>query len=509
MNNQIYKPSNKVSVPGLIVLFFGLIVVGFGIYFIYEVLDGWIPLIYLNILLAIGAGFALGGIGGQIVKKFRLRSPLFVLIVGIIALLIANYLRIAVYCSRDYDKNFDKVFQLELWTGIDKTDPKLDPQLKVLYSYIAPLSSDEALEELGGMSTSDGGYADALFDKEKTKTDFKKFIGSSYEEFKQNFLGCETIYDLYVNYGGFVKPTIVSLSTHPDRLFAYLKCVNEDGRWTIKSHRSGLSDSLIGENDNVKGFMLWGVWFFEFLFLTLPAIALMLDKAKAPFVESEGEWAEPEKPMPEFRFVIPPTGRLSTVEGLRTEMMKNAECIFTLDPIPAIAPPAERFYRVTFCRSRYYDENFITVVQSTLTNARKNQRREAKVIKYLSVSADYIATMFGTFEYVVPAMCKGENRAAEISKENKERAQAEQDNIGKPHAPAPPKATGAEAIFDEPSPYSRARIDTSQADSFAAKELERERKEAAAQQPAFKQPTSGDMDSLDTSNLDLSNFDFK
>ena len=493
MNNQLYKPSNKAPVIGLVVLFLALSAVAIGIFWIYEIIEGWMPLIYLNILMAVGAGVAVGAIGGKLVKSFKLRAPVVVLIVTCAAMLFASYVRAAIYVSRDWEKNYYSFLkdynmgemlanvpdsEIDAWNGEDE-------QSQLLYSMIASISADSDDDEEVQM--------------------VKNLFGNSVDDFKANIKRIKnekmTFYEVYFDICKAEKRTAFYLVMHPGKLFEDLKNINEVGRWSIKSHRYGLSDT---DRESVKGFLLWFVWLGELLILTVIPVWWAFDKSRYPFIESEDEWAAEEKPMPDFKFDGPDSGRGAGEQAfVKAETLKDPNYLFTLPAIPIIAPMPDEYYKVTYCRSRYFDENYITVAYSKLVNARKNQRRQQVLVKNMRVDADFIATLYGTFECTVPALCKGTNRAKEVNAANEERKQAAES--GRPLSPTPPKATGAEAIFDEPLNFSRPKPKPAErGDDFIAKQMAEEQKQAST-----PRPTSGDMDSLDTSNLALSHFDFK
>lgn len=489
MNNQLYKPSNKAPVAGLIALFIGMTVAGVAVYWLYELLEGWIPLIYLNILLAFGASMLLGFIGGKMVKSFKMRAPFIVLIIACVAMLIASFARIAIYVARDWDKQYDVLKDYNFGEILASVpDSEIDAwsedsaEVKALYAMLATIDDNS----------------------EDEKKFVKNLFGDSVETFKANIKRIKnekmTYYEVMFDVCKVEKRTAVWLMTHPGEMFSDLKDINEYGRWTIKSSRHSFSSTSTTENNNVKGFMLWIVWFFELLILVGPAVYMTFDKAKQPFIESEDDWAVEEKPMPEFKFLPPDAVGRSASAVVKAEVLRDANYLFTLKAIPIIAPTPDEYIKVTYVRSRYFDENYITVTDSLLTNARKNQRRNTVLVKDLSVNADFIATLYGTFECTVPALCKGENMAKAMSAANEERKKAMES--GRPLSPTPPKATGAEAIFDEPSIFSKQKAQP-KTDDFAQKQYEEEQKQAQAAKPS----TSGDMDGIDTSALDLDKID--
>lgn len=539
-----YKPSNKANPVGLIVLFAVMLFGGFAIYWVYEFIESWMPLIYLSILIALGAGFAIGALGNIVIKKFKIRSPMLAIIVSCIAILLATIGRWAVYCSRDFDKQFREPLEErkidEASLGLNKVDPSsMSPERYDQFVKMMSLILDSF--EVNG--SDNNNYTDAIIDRTKMISGMKELFGTSYSEFLTNLKNCTDAYQLYVKYLGLEEVTTMDMITHPGRMFKYIKMVNDQGRWNIKSHRYSLSSQE--DSEPVKGIFLWFVWLGELLMLTAPAIAMVYDTLKDPYIESENEWAITDKNAPNFLFEDPNAGKGNSVAMLKSEIMKNPENLFMLKPIGVISRIPEVYFKVTYKRSNFFDENYITIIHSTLVNARKNERKNITVIKDMRVDASYIATLYGLFEQTVPVMCHGENRAKEFEAKIDAKEQAIANGL--PLSPQRPKATGAEAIFDQPSMYVQARQHNTAAapssmqpsstgtpsymqpsstgtpsymqsptmeapsymqpsaapvqeeTSFAQQELANEKKSAN---------NHGDMDGLDTSNLDLDNFDF-
>ena len=540
-----YKPSNKANPVGLIVLFAVMLFGGFAIYWVYEFIESWMPLIYLSILIALGAGLAIGALGNIVIKKFKIRSPMLAIIVSCIAILLATIGRWAVYCLRDFDKQFREPLEErkidEASLGLNKVDPSsMSPERYDQFVKMMSLILDSF--EVNG--SDNNNYTDAIIDRTKMISGMKELFGTSYNEFLTNLKNCTDAYQLYVKYLGLEEVTTMDMITHPGRMFKYIKMVNDQGRWNIKSHRYSLSSQE--DSEPVKGIFLWFVWLGELLMLTAPAIAMVYDTLKDPYIESENEWAITDKNAPNFLFEDPNAGKGNSVAMLKSEIMKNPENLFMLKPIGVISRIPEVYFKVTYKRSNFFDENYITIIHSTLVNARKNERKNITVIKDMRVDASYIATLYGLFEQTVPVMCHGENRAKEFEAKIDAKEQAIANGL--PLSPQRPKATGAEAIFDQPSMYVQARQQHNTAaapsgmqpsstgtpsymqpsstgtpsymqsptmeapsymqpsaapvqeeTSFAQQELANEKKSAN---------NHGDMDGLDTSNLDLDNFDF-
>lgn len=514
IETNTYKPSNKFSPIGIILMFFSMLAVGLILSWLYLILNRAIPLIYLNIILAAGVSFGLGAIGGFFVKVYKIRAPKLALIVSIIALIFVNYGKWAIYVGRDYDKYM--------------YDDMRDSQVTELYTMIVgknvplPSNEEEAKELLTAMELSKnynikneltkmvGGNSD-LEKQLSAITMLTNVLGETVGDMLENLLGSTpeeivkcaekiknsgsmNLYEYLYDFRGLQPRTATWLMVHPGELFSDIKNINTAGRWTIKSHRYGLGDN---QGDNVSGILLWMVWFGELAMLTIPALLMIHKKAKYPFIESEDEWAVEDKPTPTFLFadLFPSEGADSTM--VKGRIMRDPDYLLSMPIITVTQAIPEKYYSLTYCRSKYYDEIYITVQFTTVTNPRKNQKKTTPVVTYLRVTPDFLATLYGLFGYTVPPLCQGVNKAEEVKKENQERANNAAS--GRPHAPTPPKATGAEAIFDQPLYHRPAQqAAPKQEESFAEKELKEERKSST---------TSGDMDGIDTSSLNLDDID--
>lgn len=559
MNNpEYYKPSNKFSPVGLVLMFISMIAVGVIVSWLYLIINSVIPLIYLNILLAAGVSAAIGFIGGRFIKIFKIRNPMAAIIVAVAALLCVNYVKWAIYVDRDNDKYvYDDMKDYTLSEYSSQINP-----IPAMYAYMItnstemspeeaadaiynveedgvklmqePLNKIEDLAKEQGYDTSTmTAEQRAYFDSGITFWELLEldiFLGRDVDEIVESSkelanAGDDTNTYEWVKEHGHRK-TVGYLLSHPSELFRSVKTINAVGRWSIKSHRySSLNDS---NSSLVKGWMLWIVWFGELLMLTIPALMMIRESAQKPFIEAEDDWAIVDKPAPEFKFVDPYPTQSNSPATAASSFTRDPDYLFSLEPLTSLMAVPDRFFFLTYCRSKYYDEIYATLTCSTLTNKAKNQRQNSVLVKDLRVDANFLATMFGRFHYQVPPLCQGENRAEEIEKETKARAMAEAS--GKPLAPQRPKATGAEAIFDEPPITAKPKVETEE--DFARRQMEEERRKAEAEHkmqpvdvpkapkveappvqsytpPAGTPGGSGLMDGIDTSNLDLSNFDFK
>lgn len=516
--NELYKPSNKFSPLGIVLMFFAMLVAGVVVSWLYLVIASVIPLIYLNILMAVGISFLLGFIGSKFVKVFKIRFPVLALVVTAVALVLVNYAKWAIYVGRDWNKNFyDDMKDMSVTELVSDEDlPTTKEEAETMattlplfknytFSSLASLSSEAA----PWISTVEKLFGDSLYDM------YTGLLGSTADEIMESADKIRSsnmsLYDYMFEYRGMKARTTGFLLTHPGELFSDIKDINSVGRWTIKSHR--YSSGFDADAEPVKGFMLWMVWLAELAILVAPALVMVYGEAKKPFIESEDDWAVEEKPMPQFAFKDNSFTTGTSKEMVKNQVLRDPYYLMEMETVSPIALLPEKCYLLTYVHSKYFDEIYITLVYSALTNARKNQRQVSKLITNMRVDADFLATLYGRFELTKPALCQGENRAEEVAKENAEKKAAA--NV--PQSPQRPKSTGADAIFDEPSLYRQSR-EKAAAQSFAAQELAKEQKaaeEAAKQeQQSYSSSgssfqSSGDMDGLDTSSLDLNKIDFK
>ena len=514
---NIYKPSNKFSVIGIILMLFSMLAVGLILSWLYLILNRAIPLIYLNVILAAGVSFGLGAIGGFFVKVYKIRAPKLALIVSLIALLMVNYGKWAIYVGRDYDKYMyedlkdTKVTELNnMILGRDFALPQTEEEAKAFLLNIqmsktinikAELTktmklfgdSDEVEKTLSAITMLTNILGETAGDM------MESLFGSTPEEIlecsaKIKNSGNMSLYDYLYDFRGKQARTGLWLMAHPGELFSDIKNINSVGRWTIKSHRYGLGDN---QGDNVSGIILWIVWAGELALLMIPALLMIHKKAKYPFIEAEDDWAVEDKPAPAFVFadIFPMEGADSAM--VKGRIIRDPDYLLSMPIITVTQAVPEKYYYLTYCRSKYFDEIYITVVFTTVVNPRKNQKKTTPVVTNLRVTPDFLATLYGMFGFTVPPLCQGVNRAEEMKKENA--ARQEESFSGRPHSPTPPKATGAEAIFDQPfSGRSAAREQPKQEESFAEQQLKEERS---------SHTTSGDMDGIDTSSLNLDDID--
>lgn len=500
-----YKPSGKYSAAGLIALFISVTVVGIILSWIYLLLNSVITLVYLCVLIAFLVSAAIGFTGGYLVKKFKIRNPAMAMLALCLGLVIANYTKWAIYVSRDFDDlYYDDMKSTTAYQYYLGSEAEYDVYFEDVDDFIdtfknTPASlfiNDMTADEMKYMSDEDieSLQNDSMWDY----FDFDNILGTDAETVEKSLEKAAEMnaYEFTFDYREMKPKTTGYLMTHPGEMFKDIKNINDVGRW---SYRANTTSSY---STTVNGFMLWLVWLGELLILTLPAAFAVHKNSTFPFIESEDDWAEKVESDNMFKF----SDRDSMGIQVTSVMMKqklSATPDYILDMRPA-SSGSDSFYSVSYCHSRSFEENYISVKLTTITYKGKKAQTNTKLItQFILVDADYIATLYGIFGLPVPAMCKGRNTRVQTDPQP-----------AKAKAPTS-AAVNAEDIFNQPVPdikspqtvKASAAVDTENAnDDFAAAQLREEQKSSVIDKMNgydSNSPTSGEMDGLDTSNLNL------
>ena len=107
MDGKYYKPSDKFSVVGLILMIVCTTLAGVAISFLYLKLNSVCPIVYLCVLMAVLYGGAMGGVAYFFIKKFHLRSPKMVIVSLCVALLFTTYFKWALYDHNDRQDQYE------------------------------------------------------------------------------------------------------------------------------------------------------------------------------------------------------------------------------------------------------------------------------------------------------------------------------------------------------------------------------------------------------------------
>lgn len=435
---NFYKPSNKFSVIGFILLFLSVTVAGIGLSWIYLILNAVIPWIYACIFFAFCLSFALGTIGAFFVKTYKMRNPAMAVLAVVLALLIVNYAKWAIYVNRDFEKNYYKDMKAEKASeyysiSLKDVEENFDSVDDFITSFKAIKASDFAAaipdsvksqfsaEERERLST---GNVWDLYELDEV-------LGTSTKEVTASLNKIDTMnaYDYSYKYRNMHAATVMRLMTHPSELWQDIKDINEVGRWSI-GRRLSTSKSL------VNGVMLWLVWIAELAVLVIPAIDMVYKKASHPFIEEEDDWAVEEKMNGIFRFRDPyPNSLTKSPNAVKTQLLQTPDFMLMQSPLSADSS-SDRYYSVNYCHSKYYDYNYITVsVTATTYNRNKHQETTNVLLSNIAVDPDYIASLYAMFGIALPPMCKGVDRRGEMEQV------IQPDNV---------KSSGYEDIFDKP-----------------------------------------------------------
>lgn len=138
---EVYKPSGAVGFKTIPLLVIGLIVIAV-LAVAYALLLELIPFIYVNALLALGMGIALGTVGAFIVKQGHCRNVMLAMLAG---LLLASTGLLGKFVSQYYSARAEGI---EFWQNVDvgeveglteETRPQIIESFKEDYSFVEHL----------------------------------------------------------------------------------------------------------------------------------------------------------------------------------------------------------------------------------------------------------------------------------------------------------------------------------------------------------------------------------
>ena len=504
---QTYKPSNTFSFVGFILMFISMLVAGALLSWLYVILQNVIPSIYLCILITILFGAAIGGIGAVFVKIYKIRYPFLAIIATLIAMLFVYYFHWCVYVAKDYDKNiYDSMKKYNASTtflGVSDSeinDDVIESFVAAHKAYPTRWKSDE-FSILG------------------IKNGYEDILGSTDEEIRDSIrnIAGKNCYQFIYEYRKLPEHSIGYLLVHPGDLWEDISNINKDGRWTTTSSRSSYSSSNKTSKDNVKGAFLWLVWLGEMILMFAPAVAIVSFRAGSPFIEQDNDWAITDKPQTTFKFVDPFPGNSNGEKQFKATFLNDIDSIFTLQPLLPQMGSLNTFYTVNYCHSKFYTENYLTVLHTRVTNARNNQRATTTIAKKILVDANYIATLHAMFNLPVPANCPGTNMFAQ----QQEQPQQNYDQQSYEQPQQDYNQQSYEQHDYQPQQDYAPQEDHSQ-QGYEQQNYDQPQQQYQSQyqpqyQPQYQQPqqgnapqedySSGDMDGIDTSNIDLSSLD--
>ena len=514
-----YKPSNTFSFVGFILMFLSMLITGALLSWLYVVLQAAIPIIYLCVLITVGFGAAIGGIGYFFVKTYKIRHPMIAMLATLIAMLFVYYFHWCVYVSRDYDKNiYDSMKSQQAASYyLGFTDSEMDKNgLYENPDRLITVYKSMKVKNFTALSTSDLNSLPAkqrdLYNKNATVWEFMDLdnvLGKTDSEIKTSIrdMRGKNAYTFTYEYRNQPKHNIGYLLVRPGELWDDIRSINTQGRWTMSSRHSYSSKS---SKTPVTGVMLWLTWLGEMLLMFIPAVAIVRVKAVAPFIESESDWAVTDKPQLSFKFVDPFPGNSNGENQFKVTFKNDIDSLFTLQPLLPQMGSLSTYYTVTYCHSRNYNENYLTVVHTRINSAKNNQKVNSVIVKDILVDADYIATLHGMFGYPQPIACNGVNRFAQQAQQQQQAYEQQQN--------AQQQAYAQQQQYEQQQAYAQQQ-QYEQQQAYAQQQQNPQQQAYAqqqqnAQQQAYAQPQQqayaqnyGEMDAIDTSDIDLSSLD--
>ena len=281
------------------------------------------------------------------------------------------------------------------------------------------LGGDSGLGAMGSMASGLAGggtaalseYADRYLDDNPDANLWETIgmaalLGSDRDEIEEsiNMLGELSIKDYLLDYrgeelGDYIgfasKKSLSKILTQPGKMLKDIKKINEEGRWGISSRRSYMSSTSDEQPDNIKGFMLWIVWFGELLMINIPAFAIAVPMCKQPFIESDNDWAQ--KYPTQFKFGAVNAASLKSSMEIDPMSLFNNQALIT-------AGGRTNYFTVTLFHSRSFMENYVLVDNTTYDSRRKTYNHK-NFINYMIVDTEFVGTLFTIFGLNPPVGC--------------------------------------------------------------------------------------------------------
>lgn len=428
MFDRYYKPSNRFSWAGVIILFLLILVVGSGAAWLYLLINRKCTIVILNVLAAIVYGVGIGLLGGLAVKKCKLRSPMVVIITVLLAVFGMTYIKWAMYDYYDYQMIAEQYDEYASGSSMEKElkSEKAYTWFEMDYDFDETnYTFDEnwdwcqqnAYETFYGQYLA-AGYSSDDFNEQYSKEqqdemkdctvyeyyDYDTLLGDSKEECKKNlekakemtayeYLQYRDLEDYYI--GGYETPSFMKVLTHPGTLWADIKDIAEVGRWSYtSSSSSNYSSSSNSDGDVVKGAMLWIVWIAELLIIDGCAIFFACQPAKNIFIEQDNDWAEVYD---NNTFTFASTGSAQ----LKNMMEATADNILNLQPVNVSQIAGRPYAKLTVSHSRDYTENYLNGYIMTYNQKNRNYV-STKSFEGLKVSPMQVGVLFDLFGKQAP-----------------------------------------------------------------------------------------------------------
>ncbi len=348
---KVYKPSNKFSIVGAIILALAVLVSGSVISVIYLKINQINPIVYLSILLTVGVGCLIGFVAKLVIKAFKIRNVMVTIVAVVIGFAGFTYFKWALYDYNDY-----KIITKDLCEAENVSADE--------YKDIVDDANDD-IEDIFG------GY-DEFFDEILAQDDYTVKL-AFYES-------------------PIFKVNLAQILTNPKMLFGDIKTINEDGRWSYSS-----SHSLSDDNTSlVKGPLLAIVWVAEILIMFIAAIIGAVEAVKYPFIEKDNKLASKL----ENCFVFMPFNSKSVVNSI----LENPAELLNIQSLE-YRPVGGDFVCGTVYHSTDFTECYLSLDLHQLTqNGKKQTRKKSVLVKYLDISGQLTNDLFNHCHLDAPMM---------------------------------------------------------------------------------------------------------
>lgn len=190
MDGKYYKPSDKFSVVGLILMIVCTTLAGVAISFLYLKLNSVCPIVYLCVLMAVLYGGAMGGVAYFFIKKFHLRSPKMVIVSLCVALLFTTYFKWALYDHNDRQDQYEYMSDSFQDTLDELSDTFSNFGVNIDFDKPITKAFDDAVSSINASGGTKGvSFTDQLMSQEtidglkKIYKEYSAKPGADYKEF--------------------------------------------------------------------------------------------------------------------------------------------------------------------------------------------------------------------------------------------------------------------------------------------------------------------------------------
>ena len=423
MYDKYYRPSKRFSAVGLIILVICYIVLGTALAWVYLWINRKCTIVILNVFAALGYGALMGFVGKMIVKKAKLRNPLVVLIGLLIGILGMTYLKWAMYDYYDYKMIAD---QYDEYTDSDIKSDMRSEKAYTLFEMDYDFEEDEDytfddnwdilqnnaydymnLLCLAGNTTLEEQFSESQIDEMKDCTVYEWYyydvlLGDTKEECKKNlekakeldgvdyieYMGLDMDDFIAEYYGSYTVPSFMEVVAHPGDLWADIKQINEEGRWSYSSSSSSYS-STTSNSEPVKGVMLWIVWIAELFIINSFALAIAYAQSKEIFIEQDNDWAQTYD---NNRLTFNPMNG----NQLKTMLEMSGDSVTSLVPVAATSLGGRPYLKLTFSHARDFSEVYLNAYSMTYNHKNRNYV-SSKIFKGMKITPKQAGILMSMF----------------------------------------------------------------------------------------------------------------